>query len=100
MKLPFVTRKKYEIEKENLRKINNQRIAIEKENKEYQERILWLNNRLKELKTELEIEIDKNKNNKLMKTLQTDKCKKCGDTFIKTQKNRKFCDNCKRKKSK
>ena len=98
MKLPFVTRKKYEIEKENLRKINNQRIAIEKENKEYQERILWLNNRLKELKTELEI--DKNKNNKSMKTLQTDRCKKCGDIFIKTQKNRKFCDNCKRKKSK
>lgn len=100
MKLPFVTRKKYEIEKENLRKINNQRIAAEKENKEYQEKILWLNNRLTELKTELEIEIDKNKNNKLIKTLPIDKCKKCGDAFIKTQKNRKFCDNCKRKKSK
>lgn len=96
MKLPFVTRKKYEVEKENLRKINNQRITIEKENKEYQERILWLNNRLKELKTELEI----NKNNKLMQVLQTDKCKKCGDTFVKTQKNRKFCDKCKRKKNK
>ena len=97
MKLPFVTRKKYEIEKENLRKINNQRSAAEKENKEYQEKILWLNNKLTELK--IELEIDKNRN-KLIKTLPIDKCKKCGDAFIKTQKNRKFCDNCKRKKSK
>lgn len=98
MKFPLVMRKTYETEKENLRKINNQRITAEKENKEYQEKILYLNNKLKELKTELEIEKSKNKDNKLFQTLQTDKCKKCGDIFIKTQKNRKFCDNCKRKK--
>lgn len=36
MKLPFVTRKKYEIEKQNCKLLNDERVSLSRKNKELQ----------------------------------------------------------------
>lgn len=79
MKLPIVSRKKYETEKNNMKLINDERFRLSQENRKMQIEIKELKEEIRDLKTN-EVKV------------QTRKCEKCDAAFNVTAPNRKYCD--------
>lgn len=90
MKSLFVSRKKYEMSKNNEKILNEERIRLVQENKSLQ--IKLANSVMEVLKLKKKL-----KNNKKKSTVNTFRqCKKCGRLFkVKSSKSQRcHCDNC------
>lgn len=91
MKLPFVSRKKYETLKKNLKLKNEHNQSLEKKSRKFQEKNIELEERIKELQKAL------NANNL---TAYLRRCTKCNKYFtVPKNSRRKICLDCKNEKT-
>jgi len=96
MKFPLVSRKKYEILKENLKVKNQHNQALEKKSRKFQEENIELKKELDRLKDILHSKelLEKQKEIVVSRT-----CKKCNAIFTVEKKNRtQLCSSCRNKK--